>query len=346
MKIGDKYINDESSCFIIAEIGSNHNKKKEIAYKLIDVAIEAGVDAIKFQTLKSTDIASNQVLANTYGESKITDGKKIWSEVLEELVLPYEWHKDLFDYAKKRNIMVFSTPESIEAVELLEELEVPVYKIASMDITYKQLLIRVAKTKKPVIISSGIATINDINNAISILRENGSTEIALLHCVSEYPPKYEMMSLNIIKKYKNIFDIPIGLSNHCQNNIIDGVAVALGARIIEKHITLDKNMDGPDHNFALEPVELRDLVKNIRIVEKSIIISDKMTESKRRKKLEYGRSVIANRDMNAGEKISFDDLDYKRPGYGISPFDAELICGLKLTKSIVKGHTFNWEDFK
>ncbi len=346
MRIGKKVINNDSPCFIIAEIGSNHNQEKELAYKLIDMAIEAGVDAIKFQTLKSTDIASKHVSATSYGESRITEGKSNWAEVLEDLVLPFEWHKELFEYARDHGMMVFSTPESIEAVDLLEKLEVEVYKIASMDITYKQLLVKVAQTKKPVILSSGIASFEDIYRAINILMENGSTEIALLHCVSEYPPKYDLMSLNMIEKYIKTFDMPIGLSDHCEDNILDGVAVSLGAKIIEKHITLDKNMEGPDHKFALDRNGLKDLVKTVRIVEQSLPISEGLTISKSNKKREYGRSIIVTRDMKVGEKVSVNDFDYKRPGTGISPMDAELVDGLILTRNVSEGQVLVWEDFK
>jgi sialic acid synthase SpsE len=344
--VGDKVISNESPCFIIAEIGSNHNQVKEWAYKLIDMAIEAGVDAVKFQTLKASDIASKSVLANAYGESQITKGKEIWSEVLEDLVLPFEWHKELFDYAKKNNMIVFSTPESVEAVDLLEKLEVPMYKIASMDITYKELLISVAKTRKPVILSSGVADFEDIYKAISVLKKYGSDEIALLHCVSDYPPDYDVMSLSMMQKYKSIFDMPVGLSDHCDENTLDGVAVALGAKIIEKHITLDRNMDGPDHKFALEINRLKDLVKIIRTVERAIPINEKLFDSKTNKKREYSRSVIALNDMKAGQKVSLVDFEYKRPGFGISPMDVDIINGLTLTRSVTKGHIFMWEDFK
>jgi sialic acid synthase SpsE len=344
--VGSKVISNKSPCFIIAEIGSNHNQIKDRAYKLIDMAIEAGVDAVKFQTLKATDIASDNVKANAYGESLSSKGKDTWSEVLEDLVLPFEWHKELFDYAKKKNMIVFSTPESIEAVDLLEKLEVPMYKIASMDMTHKELLIRVAKTKKPVILSSGVAVIEDISKAISVMKEHGATDIALMHCVSDYPPDYDIMSLSMIQKYKSIFDIPVGFSDHCDENTLDGVAIALGAKIIEKHITIDRNLEGPDHKFALDFTRLKELVKIIRNVERAIPTNNKLFDGIAKKKREYGRSIIAVNDMKIGDRVSLVDFEYKRPGVGISPMDLDIINGLTLTKNISKGHVFQWEDFK
>ncbi|QXM05180.1 N-acetylneuraminate synthase family protein [Crassaminicella indica] len=346
MQIGNKKIGEGYPCFIIGEIGSNHNQDLNTAYRLIDMACEAGVDAVKFQTLKPNDIAKMDTPANVYGEAEFTKGKKYWHEVLNDIVMPYEWHKELFQYAKLKGLIVFSTPESIEAVDLLEELEVPVYKIASMDIGYKQLLERIGKTNKPVILSSGIASVKDIFDAIEILRKNGTNEIALLHCVSDYPPKYDYMSLEMINYYKNTFNIPIGLSDHCEDNLLDGVAVALGAKIIEKHITLDKRNPGPDHSFALDKKGLKNLVQTVRNVEKAIPINEKLFESKNRKKELYGRSIICIKSKKAGEQILLKDIDFKRPGNGITPKDVEKIIGLTLKNDIEKNHVLRWEDFQ
>lgn len=346
MRICNKQIGDGNPCFIIAEIGSNHNRKLNKAYELIDMAAEAGVDAVKFQTLKATDIAKMDTPANAYGETVYTKGKNFWYEVLDDLILPYEWHKDLFNYAKSKGLIAFSTPESPEAVELLEELEVPAYKIASMDIGYTKLLERIGKTKKPVILSSGLADETDIVEALSVLRNNGTQEIALLHCVTDYPPKYNCMSLDMIKYYKNLFGIPVGLSDHCETNVLDGVSIALGANIIEKHITLDKKDIGPDHSFALDKEGLFDLVKTIRIVESALPRNEKFQELKVEKRKLYSRSIIVKENKKVGETLYIDEVEFKRPGTGILPKYLNIITGLPLKRNIERNHVLRWEDFK
>lgn len=346
MKIRNRKIGGDSSCFIIGEIGSNHNKDLDKAYKLIDIAAEAGVNAVKFQTLKPTDIAKLDTPADEYGKADFTKNKEYWYEVLQDFVLPFKWHKELFDYVRSKGLIPLSTPESLEAVELLEDLEISAYKVASMDITYIQLLKRIAQTGKPVILSSGIADIDDIIRAIKVLKENGTEEIAVLHCVSDYPPKYNYMSLEMISYYKEVFNIPVGFSDHCEDNLLDGVAVSLGADIVEKHITLDKNSYGPDHNFALEPEELKNLVDTIRKTEKALPINKKLYKKKEKKKKLFGRSIISTKNKKPGEIIKKSDIDYKRPGTGIEPIHVDKLIGLTLKKSIEKHHIFSWDDFK
>lgn len=347
MKLGKKHVGEGHPCYIIAEIGSNHNKSKETAYKLIDMACDAKVDAIKFQTLKGKDIPNSNIPANAYGDYEIVKGKKYWSEVLDELALPYEWHEELFAYARSKGITVCSTPESIEAVELLESLDVPFYKVASMDIKHKALLQRIGETRKPVILSSGIATVQDLMIAVDTLKESGSEQLAILHCVSDYPPRYDYMSLDMIKHYSEVFkDVIIGLSDHSEENFLDCVAVSMGARIIEKHITLDKNQSGPDHGFALDAKGLKELVSIVRKTEQAILISDELHERKLHKSDLYGRSVICITDKRSGERLEVEDIDYKRPGSGISPMEADKLIGLKLNKNILANHVLSWEDFK
>lgn len=345
MKIKNNIITDESKCFLIAEIGSNHNKDKQVAKKLIDIAAESGVDAVKFQTLKPNDIAKEDILADEYGKFEYTEKKNYWYEVLNDLVLPFEWHQELFDYARSKDLIVLSTPESVEAVELLENLGVPAYKVASMDITNKPLLEKIARTKKPVIISSGIAEYEDLDKAIVVLKQNGTTEISILHCISNYPPKTNEMSLNMIKKYKSRYsDCVIGLSNHSDNNFFDGVSVALGARIIEKHITLNKEAKGPDHHFALNPRMLKDFVNTVRKTEKALKINPDLSQKKKNKKELYARSIIIVDELNKEDIITRNKIDFKRPGTGISPMELDNIIGKKVNKYLSKNTVLNWDN--
>lgn len=346
MKVAEKKIGTGNPCFIIAEIGSNQDKNKEMAIKLIDMAANAGVDAVKFQTAKCTDIAKLDTPANAYGDFDFIKGKKYWHEVLDEFLLPYEWHKELFEYAKSKGLIVFSTPESKEAVELLESINNPVYKISSTDIDYFPLLKEVAKTGKPVILSGGMADIKQIKETIDFLKENGAGDIALLHCISDYPPKYEDMTLEMIPYYKSVFDIPIGFSDHCETNLLDGAAVALGANIIEKHITLDKKSIGPDHSFALDQEGLIDLVNTVRQIEKGLPINENALKRKETKQKLYRRSIIIKNPKKSGEIIDFSDLDFKRPGSGISPVFTDIVCGMALKKDVSQNHILLWEDLK
>ena len=346
MKIINKEIGKNASCFIIAEIGSNQNKNKETAKKLIEMAADAGVDAVKFQTAKGTDVAKLDTPANAYGDFDFIKGKKYWHDVLDEFLLPYEWHQELFEYAESKGLIVFSTPESKEAVELLESINNPVYKIASTDIAYFPLLKEVAKTGKPVILSGGIADIKQIQETIDFLKENGAGDIALLHCISDYPPKYEDMALEMIPYYKNVFNIPVGFSDHCDDNLMDAAAVTLGACIIEKHITLDKNDIGPDHAFALDKEGLINLVQTVRKIEKALPISAKGLEKKEIKRKLYGRSIIIKNAREAGSVININDMDFKRPGKGISPKFTDIINGMTLKKAVSDNHVLGWEDLK
>lgn len=334
IRIGKREIGLGRPCFIIAEIGANHNRSLKTAKALIDMAAKAGVDAVKFQTLKGHDIAKADVPADAYGKFDFTRSKKHWSDVLNSIVLPFEWHRELFTYARKKGLIVLSTPESPEAVDLLEKLQVPLYKMASMDITYKPLLLKIAKTRKPVILSSGIATDTELRQAVQVLRKAGSGPVALLHCVSDYPPAPETLSLNRIPYYRNLLKLPVGFSDHHDDNLFAGLAVALGACIIEKHITLDKKQKGPDHGFALDKEGLVDLVRTIRWAEQSLTLSPKLGARKEAKRKLYGRSIVVIRDKFKGETLKLSDLDFKRPGTGMSPMLVDRVVGKRILKSI------------
>jgi len=346
MKISGINIGDGNPCFIIAEIGSNQMRSLELSKKMIDMAADAGVDAVKFQTLKASDVSTMDTPANAYGDFDYTKGKNYWYEVLEDYVLPYEWHAELFDYANSKKLIAFSTPESKEALKLLEEIRCPLYKISSTNITYFPLLKEIAKTGKPIILSAGIANMEQLFRSINFLKENGAGDIALLHCISDYPPKEDDMMLEMISYYKRVFDFPIGLSNHSDVNLYDGVAVALGATIIEKHITLNKLSTGPDHHFALDKTGLNDLVKTVKSVERSLKINQKLKGKINLKKELYSRSITLNKSMKADQSISENDLDYRRPGTGISPMDYEKVIGLRVRKNLERNHLLDWSDFK
>ncbi|WP_371362949.1 N,N'-diacetyllegionaminic acid synthase [Sporomusa rhizae] len=330
--------------FVIAEIGSNHNRDKAILKELIDVAANAKVDAVKFQTFFYGDIASDIVSATAYGEADYTNKKKTWNNVLENLALPLEWYDYAFEYARSKGIIPFSTPESLEAVDFLESLNVDLYKVASMDLNYTDLLVKVAKTNKPVVFSTGMGKISEVATAYECLKNSGCKEIGILHCLSQYPPKYNEINLQMLKRYQDLFtNATVGFSDHSLGIYTSIAAVAIGAKIIEKHITLDRSMPGPDHCFAMEPIELEDLVKGIRAVEQALQDNERNDFASRK---HYRRSLVYVGDLKKGDILKKEDIEFKRPGDGMGLEFTDVLIGLKLTKDVYKGELINSNDFK
>jgi sialic acid synthase SpsE len=317
--------------FIIAEIGNNHNGNIETAKRLIDVAVESGVDAVKFQTFRGTDIVSPKVLSSDYPEWNVTE-YKYWYEFANSIALPLNDHREVFSYANKKGVIPFSTPTSVEIVDFLDELRVPFYKIASMDITNVQLLEKVASKNKPVIMSTGMAEENDIENAVKFFDIN---KLVLLHCVSDYPLVYSSANLRSINWLQKRFNCPVGFSDHSLGYDLALAAVALGARVIEKHITLDRNSpQKAEHHFALEPDELKILVKKIRQIEASLgkeeIVISPGEKDLRKKAL---RSMHLNNDLKEGHILTEEDIAIVRPNDGIEPKYYKDVLGKKLKKN-------------
>ena len=248
IRIGNKLVGEGQPCFIIAEIGCNHDGQLEQAKKMIDMAVEAGCDAAKFQSF-----TANKLFNEYYDKYP----KKGWIDMLKSLELPKEWHKILSDYCKKKGIIFLSSICDEEKADWLEEINVPAFKIPSYELTHLPLLKYVAKKNKPVILSTGIAVVNEISEAIDTIKKEGNEDIILMHCVSAYPGKMEDLNLKTIPFYKQKFGLPVGLSDHCSSIESSLFAVALGADIIEKHITPDKSLPGPDHSFALDKQEMK-----------------------------------------------------------------------------------------
>jgi len=328
--------------FIIAEIGNNHNGNIETAKRLIDVAVESGVDAVKFQTCRGTDIITPNILSSEYPDWDVTD-YKYWSDFIDSIALPLNKHKEVFDYAKKKGIIPFSTPTSIAIVDFLDELRVPFYKIASMDITNVQLLEKVASKNKPVIMSTGMAEENDIENAVKFFDIN---KLVLLHCVSDYPLVYSSANLRSINWLQKRFNCPVGFSDHSLGYDLALAAVALGARVIEQHITLDRNSpQKAEHHFALEPDELKILVKKIKQIEaalgkEEIVIST--TEKNLRTKVL--RSMHVNNDLKEGHILTEEDIAIVRPNDGIEPKYYKDVLGRKLKKNKKSWNPLTKED--
>ena len=342
IQIQGKTISNDSPAFIIAEVGANHNGDLELAKKSIDAAADCGVDAVKFQTYTAEELLSNQETIVTTGPK----GEKTQTlkELFDSVTLKREFHQEIYNYAKSKGLICFSTPFSLEGVAFLEDIGNPIYKIASSDVNYVDMLEAIANTKKPVFLSTGKCTLSDMDMAIELLQNNGTSDLCLLHCVANYPSKMEHMNLNVIKTLKQMYpDCIIGFSDHSLGITAALGAICFGAKIIEKHFTINKNLDGPDHWFSMDPNDMKNLVNEIRNLEVAFGTQRKiLAQNEVPEKYWATRSLHINKDLKAEDIINKEDLDMLRPGYGISPFDRDKVIGIKLAKDIKKGTVLEW----
>jgi len=343
MKITNKHVGEEEHCFIIAEAGVNHNGSVELAEKLIDAAKDAGADAVKFQTFKTENVLTQNAEKAEY-QKETTGVKESQYDMIKKLELTEYDFKELADYAKEKDIMFLSSPFDKESVDLLDEMNLPIFKIASGEITDFPLLKHIAKKGKPIILSTGMATLGEVEEALNVIRSEGIEDIVLLHCVSNYPAKMEDVNLKVMETLKQAFKNSVGFSDHTLDNTASIAAVALGACMIEKHFTLDMNLPGPDHKASLEPDELKEMVKAIRDVEKALGDGiKKPTKEEEEIKKVARRSVVAKGDIPKGTVITEDMLDVKRPGTGIEPRYLEMIIGKGAKIDIKKDDLITWE---
>ncbi|MCK5039248.1 MAG: N-acetylneuraminate synthase [Thermoplasmata archaeon] len=343
IKISDKMVGDDEPCFIIAEAGVNHNGKVELAKDLIDIAIEAGADAVKFQTFKTDSTISQNAEKAEY--QKETTGKGSQYDMVKKLELTEKDFQTLAEYAKDKGIIFLSTPYDKESVDILEHLDIPAFKIGSGEITNFPLLRYIAEKRKPIIISTGMAVLEEVEEAIQILKVGGAEDIVILHCITSYPAKMEELNLRVITTLKNSFDCIVGYSDHSRGIYAPIIAVALGACVIEKHFTLDNNMLGPDHRASLEPVELKQMVDAIRTTELSLghEIKEPTLEEIGIKKVAR-RSIVARIDISKGTVFTEDVLDVKRPGTGLSPKHMDEIIGKVAKKDIKRDELILMDD--
>ncbi len=317
---------------IIAEAGVNHNGDINIAKSLIDEAKNAGVDCIKFQTFISENVVSKHAPKADY-QTRNTSSKESQLDMVKKLELSFKEFNELKEYCREKEIEFLSTAFDFESIDFLYGIGLKRWKIPSGEITNLPYLIKIAKLGKPIIMSTGMSTIDEIRLAISILRENGSGEITVLHCTTEYPAPYQNVNLNAMLTIKNEFNVPIGYSDHTRGIEIPIAAVAMGATVIEKHFTLDRNMEGPDHKASIEPDELKAMVSAIRNVELAIGTGEKKPAESEVKNINIARkSIIAKRSIKKGEIFTEENLTVKRPGNGISPMKWFEVLGQIATK--------------
>jgi len=342
VKIAGRLIGEGQPCFLVAEAGVNHNGDVNIAKKLIEVAKGAGADAVKFQTFKAEDVVTISAEKAPY-QKETTNSEESQFEMIRKLELSRENFEELSDYAQKKGMIFLSSPFDKGSVDLLDEMGVPVFKVGSGEITNLPLLKYIARKKKPVILSTGMATLGEIEEALAAIRQEGVDEIVLLHCVSCYPARTEDMNLRVMGTLRQAFRLPVGLSDHSLGITVPIAAVALGACAIEKHFTLDKKLPGPDHRASLEPRELKEMVKAIRDVEKALGNGIKRPTVEEEENKKVGRrSIVARVDIPAGAVITEDMLAIKRPGNGLEPKYINLIIGRKTKANIISGEVITF----
>ncbi len=342
-RLGPATVGDTHPAYVIAEAGANHNRDFDVARRLIDVAADAGANAVKFQTYSGATLYSTKTPRFDYlGEL----GALPAHELLESIALPRDWQAPLSQHASDRGIEFLSSPFDRQAVDELDALDVAAFKIASFEIVDHGLLAYAASKGRPVILSTGMCTLAEVDEAIAVLRSNGCGAVALLQCASMYPAPAHIMNLRSIAAMRSAFDVPVGLSDHTTGIHIASAAVAMGATLIEKHFTLDRSMSGPDHPFAIEPKELAEMVAQIRDVEAALGDGVKRGPSAEESAEMYSkarRSLVAACTIPAGTKITESMLCVKRPGYGIAPRMREAVLGRVAQCDIEYDEILTWD---
>lgn len=340
-EIGGRLVGPGQPAFVIAEAGANHNRDLDVARELIDVAARAGADAVKFQTYTGRDLYSSRTPRFEY-----LDDDRSPQELLDAIALPREWQPLLAEHAAGRGIQFFSSPFDRDAVDSLRALGVPAMKIASFEVVDLPLIRHAAAAGVPMIVSTGMATYGEIEDALGAVADAGNREVALLRCASVYPAAPEVMNVRAIGTLRDAFGVPVGLSDHSEGIAVAAGAAALGAELLEKHFTLDRTMRGPDHPFALEPDELAAMVAAVRDVEAALGTGRLEGPSEAEAGEMYSlarRSVIAARDIPAGTEIAEEMLTVKRPGTGIVPKHLPLIVGRTARVDIAFDEPITWE---
>lgn len=334
--IAGRQICTDVAPYVIAEISANHNGQYNLAQRLINAAKKAGADAVKLQTYTPDTITIDCQSEDFIIRGGLWDKKKLF-ELYKEAHMPWEWHAPLFEYARQLDITIFSSPFDSTAVDLLEDLNAPAYKIASFEAVDLPLIRYVASTKKPMIISTGMADANEIEEAIDAAREGGCKDLAILHCVSGYPAPAADYNLRTIPDMMQRFGLVTGLSDHTLDNTTAIASVSLGAAIIEKHFTLDRNGGGPDDSFSLEPMELAHLCQAVRVAWQATGAVDYGRKSSEQGNVQFRRSLYVVEDMEAGEMFTVKNVRSIRPGYGLPPKMLDKVLGKRAGAKIRRG---------
>lgn len=346
IKIGNRFVGGDAPTFIVAEVSANHLQDFERAKAIIKAAADAGADAVKLQTYTADTITldcDNDYFQITQGT--IWDGTTL-HKLYQEAFTPWEWQPKLLEYANELGMECFSSPFDPTAVDFMEEMNMPAYKIASFEINDILLIRKIAKLGKPMIFATGIAYLEDIERALQVCKEEGNEQVILLKCTSQYPSPYESMNLKVIPNMAEVFDCTTGLSDHSMGCTVAVASVALGAKMVEKHLTLSRADGGPDAEFSMEPAEFKQMVDEIRIVEKALgKVTYELTEQQVRSR-EDGRSLFVVKDVKEGEIFTEDNVRSIRPNFGLHTMYYEDILGKKAKKDIAKGTPLAWNQIE
>ena len=344
--VGGRLVGPGEPCYIIAEAGVNHNGDLELARQLIDVAVKAKADAVKFQTFKAELVAVTNAPKAEY-QMETTNTSESQLDMIKSFELPPEAFAELQSYCQERGVTFISTPYDHQSVDLLDELDVPAFKLASAEIVNHPLLRYVARKGRPIILSTGMSYLSEVESAVRTILDTGNSQLMLLHCVSNYPAPSTDVNLEAMKTLSQAFDVPVGYSDHTRGLEVAYAAVALGASAIEKHFTLDKLMPGPDHRASMEPEELSRLVQGIRSVESALGNGVKVPmDSEKGNRATMRRSLYTKLNLDVGTILKDEDLIALRPGSGISPDQIDAVVGRKVRQAISTGSALAWSDLE
>ncbi|MCX8175490.1 MAG: N-acetylneuraminate synthase family protein [Candidatus Micrarchaeota archaeon] len=341
--VGKRKVGPGEPAFIIAEVGSNFDGKLEKAKRMVDLAIRCGADAIKFQSFKTEKIIN----VKAFGSSSDADFQKRWGkpvgEVYKAAEFPRQWHAEVAEYCKKKGIIFFSAPYDKEAVDLLDEIGVPAFKIGSGDVTFLQLVEYIAKKGKPIFMGVGASTMAEIEEAVNTIRKHND-QLLLMQCVTNYPSPFEDANVRAMQTLQQAFDCPVGYSDHTPGSVVPILSVALGGCAIEKHFTDDKALPGPDHPFALDAQEFAQMVRDVRNAEKALGSPvKKIYPSEEKTKIVQRRSIFAARDIKKGTRITAQMLAILRPWHGLLPKYFDVVVGRVAQKNIKAGEPITWD---
>lgn len=345
MQIEQRVISSEYPPYIIAEISANHNGSIERAFELIKAAKIAGASAVKIQTYTPDTMTIDVDHEDFRLNDGLWEGRTLY-DLYAEAHTPYEWHGRLFDYAKKQNITIFSSPFDETAVDLLDSLDAPAYKVASFEIVDLPLIAYIAKRGKPMLMSTGMASMSEIGEAVETARSNGCKEIALFHCISGYPAPIDQMNLGALQQLKKEFGVEVGLSDHSIGNLASIVATALGATVIEKHFTMSRDDGGVDSSFSLEPAELKSLVLDTRNAHSALGNGESMRSAIEDGYKKSRRSLYFVKGLEKGEVITHSHVQRIRPGYGLDPKHLNDVIGRRATQGVARGDRVRLESFE
>ena len=344
IKIGEQWIGEREPTYIIAEIGSNFDGNTERAKMLIDLVKDCGADAVKFQCFTANKIVSKEGFEGLKMGFQTKWEKPVY-EVYKSAEFPREWHDELFHYANKKGLHFLSTPYDKEAVDILDELGVPAFKIGSGDITWHEMLKYIAKKGKPIILSTGASTVAEIDEALKAIRSEGNNDIILLQCVTNYPSHFESANIRAMKAMGKLFDVLVGYSDHTPGTVVPLGAVSLGACVIEKHFTDDKTRKGPDHPFAMDIKDFKEMVDSIRILERALGSPVKeLYEEEKETIILQRRCLRAAKDIPKGSRVTEDMIEVLRPlaKDALEPKYKEIVIGRDAKEDMKKGETFTW----